>query len=87
MVKVFSIISTIVLIVLIIIVVVIFVTRATGGVPEMFGYQIFRVQTGSMAPTAEEVGDVILSSALILPISTRVISSPIWARRAICRIS
>ena len=58
--KIVNIISTVLLIVLIILVIFIFYTRATGGVPELFGYQIYRVQTGSMSPTLE-IGDVILS--------------------------
>ena len=58
--KVFNIISTIVLIVLIIVVIFIFYTRATGNVPELFGYQIYRVSSGSMAPKLQ-IGDVILS--------------------------
>ena len=58
--KIFNIISTIILIVLIIIVIFIFYTRATGNVPEIFGYHVYRVSSGSMAP-ALQIGDVILS--------------------------
>ena len=58
--KVLNIISTVVLIVLIIIVIFVFYAKATGNVPEILGYQIYRVSSGSMSPTLE-IGDVILS--------------------------
>ena len=58
--KILNIISTIVLVVLIIIVIYVFYVRATGNVPEIFGFQVYRVQSGSMSPTLE-IGDVILS--------------------------
>lgn len=58
--KSFNIISTIILVVLIIIVIAVFYIRITGGVPEIFGYQVYRVSSGSMSPVLE-VGDVILS--------------------------
>ncbi len=58
--KIINIISTVLLIVLIIIVIAVFLTRASGGVPELFGYQVYRISSGSMSPVLE-VGDVILS--------------------------
>ena len=58
--KVLNIIGTVILIILIIIVVVVFYARATNHVPELFGFQLFRVSSGSMSPNLE-IGDVILS--------------------------
>ena len=58
--KVLNIIGTVILVFLIIIVVVVFYARLTHNVPELFGFQLFRVSSGSMSPDLE-VGDVILS--------------------------
>lgn len=57
--KVFRILGTIFLIFLIAVVILMFNARFTGQAPNIFGYQIFRVQTGSMEPTLM-IGDVIL---------------------------
>lgn len=57
--KIINIITTIVLILLIVLVIFLFVIRLNGSTPSLFGYSVFRVQTGSMEPTLK-VGDVIL---------------------------
>ena len=57
--KIFNIITTVFLILLISLVVLIFISRLTGNVPSVFGYQVYRVQSDSMIPTLN-VGDVIL---------------------------
>ena len=57
--KIINIFTTVLLIVLIVLVVFIFITRAMGNSPEIFGYRIFRVSSGSMEPELS-VGDVIL---------------------------
>jgi signal peptidase I len=41
----------------------IWITRLNGGVPDLFGYQIYVVETGSMEPTLP-VGSTILVKAL-----------------------
>ncbi len=41
----------------------IWITRLNGGVPDLFGYQIYVVETGSMEPTLP-VGSTILVRAL-----------------------
>jgi signal peptidase I len=41
----------------------IWLTRLNGGIPDLFGYQIFVVETGSMEPTLP-VGSTILVKAL-----------------------
>lgn len=58
--KILNIAGTVILVLLIIIVVLVFYARMSGNVPDVFGYQIFRVSSGSMSPTLE-IGDVILS--------------------------
>lgn len=57
--KVLNVIATLFLILLVIIVIFVFVSRVSGEAPNVFGYQIFRVSSGSMTPTLE-IGDVIL---------------------------
>lgn len=57
--KIFNIITTVVLIVLIVFVIFLFIVRMNGNTPSLFGYSVFRVQTGSMVPTLN-VDDVIL---------------------------
>lgn len=55
----FSVLGTVLLVVLIAVVVVMFDARISGEAPELFGYQIFRVSSGSMEPELM-IGDVIL---------------------------
>ena len=57
--KVINVLTTVLLIILVIIVVALFILRASGNIPTIFGYSVFRVQTDSMAPTLN-VGDVII---------------------------
>ena len=57
--KIFRILGTIFLIFLIAVVILMFNARFSGKAPSIFGYQVFRVYTGSMAPQLE-IGDVIL---------------------------
>ncbi|MBQ0098729.1 MAG: signal peptidase I [Oscillospiraceae bacterium] len=57
--KVLNVIATIFLVLLVIIVIFVFVVRISGDTPNVFGYQVFRVSSGSMEPTLK-VGDVIL---------------------------
>ena len=57
--KILNTLSTALLILMIGIVVFIFISRMAGKTPAIFGYQIFRVASGSMSPTLE-IGDVIL---------------------------
>lgn len=57
--KVINIITTVILVILIITVVFFFIMRITGNAPSIFGYQVFRVSSGSMEPVLMK-GDVIL---------------------------
>lgn len=57
--KVFNILGTVLLVILLAVVVVMFDARISGEAPNVFGYQIFRVSSGSMEPELL-VGDVIL---------------------------
>lgn len=57
--KIFNILTTVLLILMIVLVVFIFISRATGNSPQIFGYRIFRVSSGSMEPELS-IGDVIL---------------------------
>ncbi|MBQ2971355.1 MAG: signal peptidase I [Ruminococcus sp.] len=57
--KVFNILGTILLVILIAVVIVMFNARLSGEAPSVFGYQIFRVSSGSMEPELM-IGDVIL---------------------------
>lgn len=57
--KIVNIVTTVLLVVLVLLVILIFITRATGNSPQIFGYRIFRVSSGSMEPELS-VGDVIL---------------------------
>lgn len=57
--KIFNIITTVILVVLIAAVIFIFYSRLTNGTPTIFGYQIYRVSSGSMEPVLK-IGDVIL---------------------------
>lgn len=57
--KVINIISTAILVILIVAVVILFITRLSGNAPSLFGYQVFRVSSGSMEPVLMK-GDVIL---------------------------
>ncbi len=57
--KLLKILGTILLIVLIAVVVLMFNARLSGEAPSVFGYQIFRVSSGSMEPELM-IGDVIL---------------------------
>lgn len=57
--KIFNIIITVVLILLIVLVVFLFAVRMSGKTPSLFGYSVYRVQSGSMEPKLS-VGDVIL---------------------------
>lgn len=50
---------SVLLVLLVAFVVMIFITRAMGNSPEIFGYRIFRVSSGSMEPELA-IGDVIL---------------------------
>lgn len=57
--KLLKILGTILLIVLIAVVILMFNARLSGEAPSVFGYQIFRVSSGSMEPELM-IGDVIL---------------------------
>lgn len=57
--KILNVLSTIILIILIVVVVFVFKARISGDAPNVFGYQIYRVSSGSMSPSLE-IGDVIL---------------------------
>ena len=57
--KVFNIISTVFLVLLVLVVILLFVIRASGNSPSIFGYQVYRVSSGSMEPTLMK-GDVIV---------------------------
>lgn len=57
--KVINIISTVILVLLVVAVVILFITRISGNAPSLFGYQVFRVSSGSMEPVLMK-GDVIL---------------------------
>lgn len=57
--KVINIITTVILVILIITVIFFFIMRVTGNAPSIFGYQVFRVSSGSMEPVLMK-GDVIL---------------------------
>lgn len=57
--KVINIIFTAILVILIVAVVILFITRLSGNAPSLFGYQVFRVSSGSMEPVLMK-GDVIL---------------------------
>ena len=57
--KIINILTTVLLILMIVLVVFIFISRATGNSPQIFGYRIFRVSSGSMEPELS-IGDVIL---------------------------
>ena len=57
--KIFSVLGFMLLIILIAVVIVMFNARISGEAPNVFGYQIFRVSSGSMEPELM-VGDVIL---------------------------
>lgn len=57
--KIINIASTVLLIAMIALVVFLFVIRMNGNTPSLFGYSVYRVQTGSMEPTLK-VGEVIL---------------------------
>jgi signal peptidase len=54
-----NIVFTVILVLLIVTVILLFVMRLTGNVPSVFGYQVYRVSSGSMEPTLSK-GDVIL---------------------------
>ncbi len=54
-----NIVSTIILVILIAFVVILFIMRFSGVTPSLFGYQIFRVSSGSTEPVLAK-GDVIL---------------------------
>ncbi len=57
--KIFNVLGTVLLVLLIAVVVVMFDARISGEAPNVFGYQIFRVSSGSMEPELL-IGDVIL---------------------------
>lgn len=57
--KIINVISTIILILLICIVILVFNARISGEVPSAFGYQVYRVSSGSMEPQLM-IGDVII---------------------------
>ncbi len=57
--RLFSILGTILLVVLLAVVVLMFNARISGDVPSVFGYQVFRVSSGSMEPELM-IGDVII---------------------------
>ena len=57
--KILSILGTILLVILLAVVVVMFNARLSGEAPSVFGYQVFRVSSGSMEPELM-IGDVIL---------------------------
>ena len=57
--KILGVLGTILLIILLAVVIVMFNARISGEAPSVFGYQIFRVSSGSMEPELM-VGDVIL---------------------------
>ena len=47
------------------------VSKINGDVPSVFGYSVYRVSSGSMAPELE-VGDIILSQSVEDPMSLKV---------------
>lgn len=55
-----TILSAILLVITFVFIVVLIFTRVQGKTPQVFGYQILRISSGSMSPELE-VGDVILS--------------------------
>jgi len=57
--KIFNILGILLLVILVAVVVVMFNARISGEAPNVFGYQIFRVSSGSMEPELM-IGDVIL---------------------------
>ncbi|MBQ7965684.1 MAG: signal peptidase I [Ruminococcus sp.] len=57
--KILSILGTILLVILLAVVIVMFNARLSGEAPSVFGYQVFRVSSGSMEPELM-IGDVIL---------------------------
>ena len=57
--KILSILGTILLVILLAVVIVMFNARISGEAPSVFGYQVFRVSSGSMEPELM-VGDVII---------------------------
>ncbi len=54
-----NILGTVLLIILIAVIIVMFNARISGEAPNVFGYQVFRVSSGSMEPTLM-IGDVII---------------------------
>lgn len=57
--KIINVFTTILLVVLVVFVVAMFLTRLTGNTPEVFGFRVYRVATGSMEPNLA-IDDVIL---------------------------
>lgn len=57
--KILGILGTILLVILLAVVIVMFNARLSGEAPSVFGYQVFRVSSGSMEPELM-IGDVIL---------------------------
>lgn len=57
--KILGILGTILLVILLAVVIVMFNARISGEAPSVFGYQIFRVSSGSMEPELM-IGDVII---------------------------
>lgn len=61
--KIFNILGTVVLVLLVCIVILMFNARISGEAPSVFGYQVYRVSSGSMEPELM-IGDVILVKAV-----------------------
>lgn len=58
--KIIKIAIKIILAIIIVVLVAVFIMKFTGNTPELFGYRVYTVVTGSMSPEIE-VGDVIIS--------------------------
>jgi len=58
--KTVNILSALLLLITFILVIIMMITRIQGKTPQLFGYQILRISSSSMAPTLE-VGDIIVS--------------------------
>lgn len=55
-----NILCTVILVVLVITVICTFYQRITGGTPQIFGYSVYRISSGSMVPDLQ-IGDIIVS--------------------------
>lgn len=61
--KIKGILSAIILLITSVLVILLFVTKLSGGTPEIFGYQILRISSPSMEPELQ-IGDIILSASV-----------------------